>query len=205
MVALALAFVIESWVVAMGWLHGADRSVNAWGQHLWTPGLEGPLRFIALFGGFEVTLGLSLVLFVWLRRNAFRAESWALAVFPVILALEGVYKRLVHQVGPPFAHADGPSISIFFSQLFPYSFPSGHQVRTVFVYGLLAFVIHRLAAPGRLRAAVYPAFGVMIAVMAADRILVEAHWVSDVVGGLLLGGAGLSAAIAWLDVPRVRE
>jgi undecaprenyl-diphosphatase len=43
----------------------------------------------------------------------------------------------------------------------------------------------------------------MIATMAFDRLYLGVHWESDVVGGLLVGGLALAAAVAWLDRPRV--
>ncbi|HVB77091.1 MAG TPA: phosphatase PAP2 family protein [Candidatus Nitrosotalea sp.] len=202
MAALGAGFVVLSGVAAAGLTHSLDRTIDAWGQHLWSPGVEPVLRLIALLGGVEVTTALALGLFVWLRRRGFKSESWALSVYPLSVGLEVAYKQLVHQVGPSPGHADGPSLSLFFVHLVPYSFPSGHQVRTVVVYGLIAFCVHRLAPPGRLRRAVYPALAVMIGVMAVDRVVVEAHWASDVIGGLLLGGAALAAAVAWMDVPR---
>ena len=79
---------------------------------------------------------------------------------------------------------------------------SGHTVRAVLVYGLLAFVIYRLAPPGLRKTLAIPAGAVIISVVALDRLYLGVHWTSDVVGGLLLGGLALAAAIAWLDQPR---
>jgi undecaprenyl-diphosphatase len=42
----------------------------------------------------------------------------------------------------------------------------------------------------------------MIAAMSFDRLYLAVHWESDVVGGLLMGGLALAAAVAWLDRPR---
>ncbi|MGH7862799.1 MAG: phosphatase PAP2 family protein [Candidatus Dormibacteraceae bacterium] len=202
MVALAIGFVALSAVVGAGVLHPLDHAVDRLGQHLWSPGVEPIYQFIALFGGIEVTSGLALWLFIWLRRQGFRAESWALLAYPAALLLETMYKRVIYQAGPLPGHEDGPSLSALLVKDLPNSFPSGHQVRTVVVYGLLAFCLHRLLPPGRVRSAAYPVLGLIIGLMAMDRIIVEAHWASDVVGGLLLGGAVLAAAVAWMELPR---
>ena len=38
--------------------------------------------------------------------------------------------------------------------------------------------------------------------MAFDRLYLDVHWESDVIGGLLLGAIALLAGTVWLDRPR---
>src|SRR5436853_34314 len=68
-------------------------------------------------------------------------DALPIFVFIAAIAFELFYRFNLHHPGPPrsLAEADGPSIS----ELFPgstggNSFPSGHMLRTVIVYGLLA-------------------------------------------------------------------
>src|SRR5207245_4069213 len=84
--------------------------------------------------------------------------------------------------GPPrsLAEADGPSIS----ELFPgstggNSLPSGHMLRTVIVYGLLAFVINRLSPSPRVRRLAVVGAIAIIALMVFDRLYLDVHWESD--------------------------
>jgi undecaprenyl-diphosphatase len=53
-----------------------------------------------------------------------------------------------------------------------------------------------------MRALAIPVAVVAIVVEAFDRIYLDVHWESDVIGGLLLGGIALLAATVWLDRPR---
>jgi undecaprenyl-diphosphatase len=76
------------------------------------------------------------------------------------------------------------------------------MVRTVVVYGLLAFVIRRLAPSPTVRFLAIPVAIAVIVLMAFDRLYLDVHWESDVIGGLLLGGIALLAATVWLDRPR---
>ena len=46
---------------------------------------------------------------------------------------------------------------------------------------------------------------VVIGMVAFDRLYIGVHWQSDVLGGLLLGGVGLSAAIVWLEWGALRR
>jgi undecaprenyl-diphosphatase len=79
------------------------------------------------------------------------------------------------------------------------------MVRTVLVYGLLAFVVRRLAPWPLLRNLAIPAAIVLIVVLAFDRLYLEVHWESDVLGGILLGAIALVSATVWLDRPQRAE
>lgn len=199
---LALGFVIESALVAGGATRAADQRVAAAFAGLWNPSLQLVMQGIAVLGSLELTLLIALGLLVYLWRSGFARESWVLLAFPAVLLVELAYRRLVFQPPPlPFSHPDAPSVTGLFNltERVPNSFPSGHMLRAVLVWGLLAFVVRRLAPPGLARQVALPAAGVIIAAVAFNRLYLGVHWQSDVLGGLLLGGLALAAAIAWLD------
>jgi membrane-associated phospholipid phosphatase len=203
---LAIAFVVYSQLVTLGVVDGADRAVAVWLAPYWNDWLR-PLAYaVALLGGMELTTLLVVGLAVYLVRNGFRHEAWALLTFPLALLAEFVYKRLVQHPGPfEFAHGDGPSVTMLLERgplTLTNTYPSGHMLRTVLIYGLLAFVIYRLAPPGRRKRLAVALAAVIIAIVAFDRVYLGVHWISDVVGGLLLGGLALAAAIVWLEQPR---
>jgi membrane-associated phospholipid phosphatase len=205
-VALAIAFVTEGALVGLGTARATDLQVSSAFAAIWLPLLHLPAQVVAVLGGPELTAVVAIGLFVYLRRIGFKAESWALLAFPVVELLELLYKRLLFQP-PPAANVrtDGPSLSMVFhewtTQHISNSFPSGHVARAVLVYGLAAFVIQRLAPPGLARRLAGPLAVMIIACVAADRLYLGVHWQSDVVGGLLLGGLVLAAAITWLEQP----
>jgi membrane-associated phospholipid phosphatase len=206
LVALAFAFAIFCQLVALGYFLRLDHGVQSAYLAIYREQLHLVSQAVALLGGLEVTALVALGLFVYLRRSGFKSESWAMLVLPLAVAVEFAYKRLLRQPQPEPGHADGPSLSLLFERggvVSGNSFPSGHMVRTVIVYGLLAFVIVRLAPRVWARWLALGLAAVMIALMAFDRLYLDVHWFSDVVGGLLLGGLGLAVAIVWLDRPRV--
>ena len=174
----------------------------------WVPSLHWVFQAIAEFGSVEVTGILMLGLSVYLWRAGFGSDALVFVVFLAAEAFEIFYKFNLHHIRPPAAlrEADGPSISELLSGSGPAnSFPSGHMMRTVIVYGLLAFVIRRLSTSPRLRTLVTAGAVVLIALMAADRLYLDVHWESDVVGGLLLGLIALLAGTVWLDRPKKVE
>ena len=71
----------------------------------------------------------------------------------------------------------------------------------VIVYGLMAFVVYRLSPRRWVRLAAVLAALTLVVVMAFDRLYLELHWESDVIGALLLGTVCLLTAMLWLDRP----
>ena len=132
---------------------------------------------------FLVPLGGTLIL-VLVRR------PWGAAFFLVSVALSAglvqVVKTLVARARPE----DMMVVSDFGS------FPSGHTANAA----TLAVVLFVLFP----RVWVGVAGGVWVVLMAVSRTYVHAHWLTDTLGGMLLGaGVALIAAAAF--GPRVRE
>ena len=203
--ALALAFVALTMVISAGALNGLDHGVAETMHGLWRESLHGLFQFIAELGGLEVTSVVMVGLGFYLWRRGFGMDSLVVLAFAGAIALETLYKIVFFHPGPSHAlvHADGPSLT----SLIPgagagNSFPSGHMVRAVVVYGLLTFVIWRLTISRRVRAIVVPLAVALILILAFDRVYLDVHWVSDVVGGVLLGAIALLAGTVWLDRPR---
>jgi membrane-associated phospholipid phosphatase len=203
---LAAVFVAYTALVAAGLTGGLDGAVAKALQPTWQPALGAILYAFSVLGGLEATAALAVGTAAFLWRRGGRADVLALAAYPAALLLGLAYKRLLFHPGPPrsLSHTDGPSLTELISTAVANSFPSGHMTRTVLVYGLLGFIVHRLARGWARQAAVPLAVGVA-ALMAVDRLYLEVHWLSDVIGGALLGGICLLGAIIWLDRPLPEE
>jgi len=203
---LGVGFVAYTQLVSTGAVGPLDLEVARALARAWRPALLPVSQVVAVIGGVELTALLAIGLAALLWRGGFRVEAAALLAFPVSQALEIVYKwSLRHPPPVSFEHPDGPSVVTMLhggTLTLNGSYPSGHMMRTVLVYGLGAFVVRRLASPGWARTLAAPSAAVVVGLMALDRVYLGVHWQSDVVGGLLLGGAALAAAIAWLDRPR---
>jgi undecaprenyl-diphosphatase len=171
---------------------------------IWQEPLHVLCQAIAELGGLELTTILTLALAIYLLRAGFRSDALVAVAFVAAQALELLYKYNLHHPGPPrtLAHADGPSLSNLLGSAGPgNSFPSGHMMRTVIAYGLLAFVVRRLARSSLARALAIPIAIAIIVGVAFDRLYLDVHWESDVIGGLLLGAIALLAGTVWLDRP----
>ncbi len=195
--------------VAAGTLDNLDRQVLQVISGLWSEPLHPLFQAIAVLGGLELTTILMIGLAVFLIRGGFGADAWVVLAFVAAQVLEILYKANLHHPGPPrsVSHTDGPSLTELVSGTGPLtnSFPSGHMVRAVIAYGLIAFVVHRLAPWPLARSLAIPVATALIVVLAFDRLYLDLHWESDVLGGLLLGAIGLLAGITWLDRPLVAD
>ena len=156
-----------------------DDSVAAWGHdHRGSASTSG-LRAITELGNIRIVIAVAAV---FVLVDAIRSRNrWSFLFLLVVLAgMEasqlGV-KELVGRLRPtlnPDASLLGPS------------FPSGHSATAAAFYAAAALIIGRsLTRPVR-QVVIAAAVAIAVAV-AGSRVLLDLHWLSDVVGGLSLG------------------
>jgi len=81
-----------------------------------------------------------------------------------------------------------------------FGFPSGHAVVTVVAAGLVAWAFTRRSAP-RVRAAAALIAAGVAAVAGLSRVVVDAHWFSDVLGGFAFGVVWLNLVVLVAERP----
>ena len=114
-----------------------------------------------------------------------RLAGRLLAAFVVTGLIEVVFKMVVPQTPVPRDALRGPDPSLFDIRM-PYPYPSGHMLRSVLLLGAIY-----LLWPSRVGRLSILAF---LVASAAGRLYLGTHWPSDVLGGALLGIAGLAWA-----------
>lgn len=77
-----------------------------------------------------------------------------------------------------------------------YSFPSGHSMLSVVVYGLTVIILHRLYPRVRERVVWLLAGPVVVALIGFSRIYLGVHWMSDVLFGWLFGCIWVALCVA---------
>jgi membrane-associated phospholipid phosphatase len=101
-------------------------------------------------------------------------------------ALSGATKLLMRRPRP-----NHPDILVSKARIGGTSFPSGHVINYIGIYGFLAFLAHHYLRPKALRRAIVGALGSMIALVGPSRIYLGHHWFSDVLASYLLGSSYL--------------
>jgi undecaprenyl-diphosphatase len=187
-------------VVRHGPLLNVDRGV-AEDVHVWVlrrgTGWIRAVRYVSVLGGPPF---LTLLVTVTATYAALRHRA-RLAVFLVVTAAGGslidtVVKNVVNRPRPdlphPIAHAVGKS------------FPSGHAMSSTVIYGALLLVLLPVVPRARRRHAIGGTVLLVLAI-AASRVALGVHYLSDVLGGIVLGLAWLVASVAAFRIWRTES
>ena len=184
-----VVFLAAAWVAAGDSLEVLDRGAHTLIREARDEMLVTPMWLISLLGSGYVLLPVTILVSaaLWWRRH--RALALWLPAIGLATALAlGLTKWLMSKPRPT---------------LRGYGFPSGH------VFGVTVFVIigiyllWRFDAPRRWQQAAQAAGIAFVTIVGYSRIYVNAHWPSDVVGGLLAGIAFSLVVVLALD-SRVR-
>jgi undecaprenyl-diphosphatase len=162
-------------------LLGIDQSVARWGNAHASAFSTHVLNGITQLGSIYVVVVLCVILAI--VETVAQRSVWVAAFIFAVMAGEEVLvltvKQLADRVRPafnPVAATLGPS------------FPSGHSATAAAFYATAALLIGRRQARPRRAALIGLAAGIAVGV-AASRVLLDVHWLTDVIAGLALGWA----------------
>ena len=172
-------------------LNRLDRSVATWGWDHRSPMSTHALRFVTDLGSFNTIIVLALIV---AGVETYRTRSaWILPFLVVLLggeeALMISIKDLANRARPSFDPSAVASLGP--------SFPSGHSSTAAAFYAGMALLLSRRRGYSTRAVLTGLAVGIAVAV-ASSRVLLDVHWLSDVIAGLLLGWAWFAvSAIAF--------
>ncbi|WP_433852367.1 bifunctional DedA family/phosphatase PAP2 family protein [Stenotrophomonas nitritireducens] len=185
---LALMLLLLGWgwfvllMVVVG--HGEPLALDLAVHHLMlalrNPLADYPMAALASLGDWQVLLPATAAGMGYLcwRRRWMAAAHW-LAALAFGLALTKLLGATVDVVRPPAASSG-------------FGFPSVSVTMATITFGFFAVLIGR-ELPGRTRVWPYLVSGIVVTIIGFARIYLGAHWLSDVIGGMLFG-------IFWLLV-----
>lgn len=166
--------------------HSIDVAVN-----LWIPSVQsGALTFFAeaiaiIFGTTSLVI-MSLAISIVLYLKNYRMHA---LLFLVAMGGDAVLVTVVKTLDQVARPINRIMLDTGFS------YPSGHSAGCIVFGGLLAYFAWRHWQSTRSRASIGVGMGAVAGVVGFDRVYLNAHWLSDVLGGWLLGAFWLSVII----------
>jgi membrane-associated phospholipid phosphatase len=164
--------------------HAAQDLVRS-SQH---PQLTPLMQFLSRIGSGYVLIPLTVLAYVLLRRQGYRAARHVPAMFVGAFAVFALSKWIVARPRP---------------KLSPYGFPSAHTFGAVVFFGGVIYLLWTVEMPRRWRWAGTVGLLLLILGVAASRLYLRSHWLSDVLGGVAGGTAYLLIFLLAVD-PRLR-
>jgi membrane-associated phospholipid phosphatase len=170
-------------------LRAVDTAMHAWAHETRT---DGSTTFFTLMTVIGTPVGLGvLVVLVCGALVAARRFRWA-AYLAITTVIGGLLNLLLKA---QFARAR-PDLAEALRGAHGYSFPSGHAMGSTIVFGALGYLAFRVLHRWRWRAFALAFCFTMMAAIAASRIYLGVHWISDV-------AAGMAAGLIWLAVTTI--
>lgn len=149
-----------------------------------------PFSLFTIAGSSEVTLLISSMVFLYFL---FRKKQLflGLGLYFMIMVIELIGKFTIYHPKPPnifFRYSLGIHLPSGYIIDTHFSYPSGHMARTAFVAVIFLFMI-LMNKKSFKRTILLVLTGLFVVGMFVSRIYLGEHWITDVVGGILLGSS----------------
>lgn len=172
-----------------------DHSVAEMIAALRTPEWVTAAAWVSGLGVWQVVLAILLAFGLWLwlsRRRAYLPPLLVSVSGSTLFAFAG--KLALHRPRPTDAAVHVVS----------YAFPSAHATISVSLYGFLAYVWLREVRRWPARVNIFFAWALLALMIGASRLVLDVHFLSDILGGYLLGGMWLLVAVGWMEWTQTR-
>jgi undecaprenyl-diphosphatase len=169
-----------------------DPLVAGWFRARLTPSFTQLLWSFSAVGS-ELWIGLAVgALLVWfVARRAWRWLICLMLTVPLGALMGEAIKLLVHRPRP---FAAGP-----FGLWGGYSFPSGHTISATLLYGFVLMLLTPMLSRRRWRWMLTMTGALLVLCVAFSRVALGAHYLTDVIGAMVLGSTWLLVCSAALD------
>jgi membrane-associated phospholipid phosphatase len=158
-----------------------DESVAEWGYQHASDVSDAGLELVTMLGETWFVIVAAIVLAI---ADRFRAPTrWVAAYLALVILGQNILTRTIKEL----ADRVRPDLNPIAETLGP-SFPSGHSA-TAAAFFAAAALVHGRGRPRRTRAMLAGAAVAIAVGVAGSRVLLDVHWLSDVIAGVALGWA----------------
>lgn len=154
------------------------------------PGMHAIMEVANGIGSAAAIISVSLLAVIWrIRRRDPLGRNLVIALALFIQGLDALLKYSFPRVRPSPLHAT--------TDLYSTSFPSGHAMNAVAIYGIVALLLARdRPGMGRISAGVV---AIIALAMGVARVYLRLHWATDVLAGYAVGALLLLVAGFFLE------
>jgi undecaprenyl-diphosphatase len=203
---LFLSFVLFTFLVHLDLFTAFDFNTTVKLQDKIPDSLTFPFSLLSLIASAEIASVFFLILLFVLRRID---KIYALFLYGFMTFIELLGKFFVDHKGPPFMFFRY-DIGFYFPSVHVqpgFSYPSGHMARTAFISALVfAYILGSRNLSRGVKILIFAAILLFGVVMSVSRVYLGEHWTTDVLGGLLIGGAfGLLTNVPVRFTPKISK
>lgn len=160
--------------------------------------------YFSILGSAEVTIGFCVIMAVLsgLRLKWLSILGWLMVIPASVGEIFG--KLVLLHPGPPvFLHRSVLSTNLpSFYVHTDFSYPSGHMTRTIFIVIVLISMAYQFKNPLSRTFSIF-CLTILAFLMGLTRVYLGEHWLSDVIGGSILGVAAGFFASGLILRPRL--
>ncbi|MFJ8065697.1 phosphatase PAP2 family protein [Psychrobacillus sp. NPDC096426] len=165
-----------------------DQYVISFIQGFESPTLTSIMKCFTYVGSFHIVFGIFVIVSFFLYF-VLKHRSELLLFCTVVIGTP-----IINQVLKQFFHRMRPDLHRLI-EIGGYSFPSGHAMNALAVYGILSFLLWR-HIPSRLwRITLIIISTIMVLMIGTSRIYLGVHYPSDIIGGYFASGFWLAISI----------
>lgn len=173
-----------------------DTSFLLWLHQFSSPSLDRIMLFITKLGNPGIVLPIAfitLVILVWKRQ-------WQETQLFVIVCLGGAIlntglKLIFSKVRPALWHRLITETT--------YSFPSGHALGSVVLYGAIAYLLAR--SYPKFSQLIYTLTSGLILAICLSRLYLGVHWPTDIIAGIGIGFLWLTLCVVMLELQNLKR
>ncbi len=146
--------------------------------------MESLLHFFSWLGDWERVVVISVLVLGMLILHDLRREA-------TVLITTIVSAKLLSVLLKNFFAFDRPDPGSWLTDASGFSFPSGHATVAMALYGTLGYILWHKLSHKKQRYAALSLCTFLVVGVGLSRVALGVHWLIDVIGGWLLGGAVL--------------